>query len=83
MELHTKRVLRRGRVKIALTSSLGSGVVYESESTGRGKWGPALPCKISLARRHASIEKMQRAEMPSSRAVTCRREDHIDAHLGG
>ena len=46
-------------------------------------WGPALPCKISLARRHASIEKMQRAEMPSSRAVACRREDHIDAHLGG
>ena len=51
--------------------------------TGSFLWGPALPCKISLARRHASIEKMQRAEMPSSRAVACRREDHIDAHLGG
>ena len=72
----------RGSVPVEENSETSPGWT-EEENMAAWVWGPALPCKISLARRHASIEKMQRAEMPSSRAVACRREDHIDAHLGG
>ena len=56
--------------------------LWEAVSLGRGN-RPARFHKRADTRLLGLINKMQPAEVPSRGAVACRREDYIDAHLGG